>query len=149
MLALPCSMVCWLLSGVCCHLFSDIHSHKVTTEGFTSTRPSARSALSHQADAGSARLLSHSPVPSEGEAESTLHVVVWSCVAAVTMMLLSVVGVCVLVGVLVLRQRFSQTQFELPLTVEKRQVDVMKEIGYVNPTYRFHELQESKDKTCH
>ena len=77
-----------------------------------------------------------------------MHVVVWSCVAAVAVMLLAVAGVCMLV-VLVLRRRFHQAQFQLPLIVEKRQVNVMKEIGYINPTYRFHELQESKKKTCH
>lgn len=142
-------MVYWLLFAVCCHSLSGIPSDEVITESSSaspSTQPSARSALSRHA--GSVRLLNHSPVPSEGGVESTVHVVVWSCVAAVTVMLLAVAGVCVLV-VLVLRRRFRQAQFQLPLIVEKRQVNVMKEIGYINPTYRFHELQESKKKTCH
>ncbi len=149
MLDLPYSMVFWLLSAVCCHSLSGIPSDKVIAESSSnspSTKPSARSALSRHT--GSARLLNHSPVPSAGEAQSTVHVVVWTCVAAGTMTLLALAGVCVLV-VLVVRQRLRQTQSQLPLVVEKSQVNVMKEIGYINPTYRFHELQEDKGKTCH
>lgn len=93
-----------------------------------------------------ASYLHESPVTVPSEGEGAVYLVVWACVAAVVMMLLAVLGVCVL-AVLVHRQRSRLVQPEPPLLKEKRQLGMMKEIGYVNPTYRFHELQDSKENT--
>ena len=75
-----------------------------------------------------------------------MPLVVWTSVAAVAMLLLAVLGVCVL-AVLVRRQHSRLVQQEPPLLKEKRQLSMMKEVGYINPTYRFHELQDSKENT--
>ena len=61
------------------------------------------------------------------------------------MMLLGAVGVGMLV-VLVRWQRSHLMRLQPPLLPkEKHQLSKMKEIGYINPTYRFHELQRSKE----
>lgn len=75
-----------------------------------------------------------------------MHLVIWTCVAAVAMVLLAMVGVCVL-ALLVRRQRSRLVQQEPPLLKEKRHLSMMKETGYINPTYRFHELQDSKENS--
>ena len=78
--------------------------------------------------------------------QGAMHLVIWTCMAAVAMVLLAMVGVCVL-AMLVRRQRSRLVQREPPLLKEKRHLNMIKEVGYINPTYRFHELQESKEHT--